>query len=320
MTGLALVADIGGTNARFALAGGETGHGGVRDMQTLSAGDYPDIATAITSYLGATGTAATEACFAVACPAQGDRIEFTNSTWRFSRREMAARFGWRRFRTVNDFEALALGIPHAGPEALHTLRDGRADPLGPRAVLGPGTGLGVSGLVSDRHGGWIALAGEGGHVGFAPQDEVEADLLAYLRGRFGRVSCERLLSGEGLVNIFEYFTMAAGAKAARPAPADITARGLAEATGIERVALRRFCSVLGSVAGDIALTLGSTGGVYIGGGIVPRLLGIIGESEFDARFANKGRLSSLLTLMPVHVITDSRLALLGAAAILRDEV
>ncbi|WP_374650039.1 glucokinase [Dongia sp.] len=312
--GLALVADIGGTNARFALR--RPGVAGVERMKTLSARDYPDIATAITAYLDWAGAKPAEACFAVACPAREDYIEFTNSTWRFSRYETAQRFGWTRLETINDFEALALGVPHVKAEGLHNVRRGTANPLGARAVLGPGTGFGVSGLVCDRHGGWVALAGEGGHVGFAPQDELEIDLLRYLQARFGRVSCERLLSGEGLVNIYEFLTVQAGKPAERPSPAEITARGLEHGERIARDALRRFCAILGSAAGDLALILGSTGGVYIGGGIVPRLLPILLDSRFEERFANKGRLSSLLANMPIYVILDNTLALLGAAATL----
>ena len=311
---LALVADIGGTNARFALR--QRGVAGVERMKTLSARDYPDIATAITTYLDWAGAKPTEACFAVACPAREDYIEFTNSTWRFSRYETAQLFGWQRFETINDFEALALGVPHVKPEGLHNVRRGTVDEAGARAVLGPGTGFGVSGLVSDRHGGWVALAGEGGHVGFAPQDDLEIDLLRYLQARFGRVSCERLLSGEGLVNIYEFLTVQAGKPAERPSPAEITARGLEHGERVARDALRRFCAILGSAAGDLALILGSTGGVYIGGGIVPRLLPILLDSRFEERFANKGRLSSLLANMPIFVILDNTLALLGAAATL----
>ena len=254
---LALVADIGGTNARFALCRpGERGgsEAGVERMKTLSAADFPDIGTAIASYLAWADAKPAEACFAVACPARADRIEFTNSTWRFSRTKTARQFGWRRLTTINDFEALALGVPHVKPVGLHAVRHGRADPKGARAVLGPGTGFGVSGLVRDRHGGWVALASEGGHAGFAPQDEVEIDLLRYLRARFERVSCERLLSGEGLVNIHEFLGMQAGKPTGRSSPAEITARGLEQGDRIARDALRRFCAILGSVAGDLAVT------------------------------------------------------------------
>jgi glucokinase len=315
MSRLALVADIGGTNARFALCHVEGG--GLERMKTLSAADYPDIGAAISAYLDWAGSKPVEACFAVACPARDDQIEFTNSTWRFSRRETARHFGWQRLLTINDFESLALGVAYVKPEGLHNVRRGEADPKGARAVLGPGTGLGVSGLVSDRRGGWVALAGEGGHVGFAPQDDLEIDLLRFLQARFGRVSCERLLSGDGLVNIYEFLTLQSGKPADRPTPAEITARGLEQGERIARDALRRFCAILGSTAGDLALILGSTGGVYIGGGIVPRLLPILLDSRFEERFANKGRLSSLLAAMPIFVILDNTLALLGAAATLK---
>lgn len=317
MSETVLLADIGGTNARFALC--PKGEVKVERMKTLSAKDYPDIATAISAYLDWVDLQPVAACFAVACPAREDRIEFTNSPWRFSRTALAAEFGWQRFQTVNDFEALSLGVPSAKPEGLHTLRRGTVEPRGACAVLGPGTGFGVSGLVCDRHGGWVALAGEGGHVGFAPQDELEVDLLRFLQQRYGRVSCERLLSGDGLVNIYEFLSVQAGKPAERPSPADITARGLEQGERIARDALRRFCAILGSAAGDLALILGSSGGVYIGGGIVPRLLPLLLDSPFEQRFLDKGRLSTLLREMPIFVILDNTLALLGAATTLRQD-
>lgn len=317
MSEMVLVADIGGTNARFALC--PRGEARVERMKTLSARDFPDISTAISTYLDSVGQRPVEACFAVACPARDDQIEFTNSTWRFSRQTLAAQFSWRRFKTVNDFEALSLGVPQAKPEGLHTIRRGTVEPRGACAVLGPGTGFGVSGLVCDRHGGWVALAGEGGHVGFAPQDELELELLRYLQQRYGRVSCERLLSGDGLVNIYEFLCVHSGKPAERPNPAEITARGLEQGERIARDALRRFCAILGSAAGDLALTLGSRGGVYIGGGIVPRLLPLLLDSRFEERFLDKGRLSTLLQAMPIFVILDNTLALLGAAVTLMQE-
>jgi glucokinase len=322
MSEMVLVADIGGTNARFALCPKDAAARGeisVERMKTLSAKDYPDIATAISTYLDWVELQPIAACFAVACPARDDQIEFTNSTWHFSRKALAAEFGWRRFKTVNDFEALSLGVPQAKPEGLHTLRRGTIEPRGACAVLGPGTGFGVSGLVCDRHGGWVALAGEGGHVAFAPQDELEIDLLRYLQQRYGRVSCERLLSGDGLVNIYEFLSVQAGKPAERPSPAEITSRGLELGERVARDALRRFCAILGSAAGDLALILGSSGGVYIGGGIVPRLLPILLDSRFEERFLDKGRLSSLLQEMPIFVILDNSLALLGAAVTLMQD-
>lgn len=314
---MVLVADIGGTNARFALC--PRGDVKVERMETLSARDYPDIASAIRTYLDGVGVKPVDACFAVACPARDDLIEFTNSPWLFSRKALAAAFGWARFQTVNDFEALSLGIPSAEPEGFHILRPGKVEPRGACAVLGPGTGFGVSGLVCDRHGGWVPLAGEGGHVGFAPQDELEMDLLRFLQQRYGRVSCERLLSGDGLVNIYEFLCIHTGRPAERPTPADISARGLEQGEPLAREALHRFCAILGAAAGDLALILGSSGGVYIGGGIAPRLLPIFAETSFEQRFLDKGRLSSVLQQMPVFVILDNTLALLGAATTLRQD-
>lgn len=317
---LQLVADIGGTNARFALHDAATGRLG--EVRTLAATDYPDISTAIEAYLAAVGSPrVAEACFAVACPAKSDLIALTNSAWRFSRGDTARRFKLARLLTINDFEALALGVPRIGPDGLHCLRPGTADDGAPKAVIGPGTGLGVSGLIPVSGAGadvrWFALSGEGGHVGFAPQGELEIDLLRFLTRRHNRASAERVLSGQGLENLYEFLAERAGLSGQRLTPADITTRGLVEGDALARAALDLFLSVLGGMAGDLALTLGARGGVYIGGGIVPRILSILPQSTFIARFQDKGRLSAMLTPIPIFVIRDSSAALLGAATALR---
>ncbi len=319
MTALQLVADIGGTNARFALH--DPAARRLDQVRTLAAADYPDIATAIESYLAGAGRArVAEGCFAVACPARDDEIALTNSSWKFSRSGLARRFGLGRLLTVNDFEALALGVPRIGPAGLHNVRPGVPDPTAPMAIVGPGTGLGVSGLIpvegADGKRRWIALSGEGGHVSFAPTSALEIDLLQFLIRHRGRASAERVLSGQGLSNLYEFLAERAGTPGQRLAPAEITARGLDHGEAVARSALELFCALLGATAGDLTLTLGARGGVYIGGGIVPRLLPILLESEFVGRFQAKGRLSGMLTPIPIFVILDPCAALLGAAAAL----
>ena len=319
--GLQLVADIGGTNARFALHSVRSRQ--LDQVKTLTAADYPDIATAIETYLkGAGSPDIVEGCFAVACPAREDEIALTNSSWKFSRQGLTKRFNLERLLTVNDFEALALGVPRIGSAGLHCVRSGEADPTAPLAIIGPGTGLGVSGLIPAGNGAserWIALSGEGGHVSFAPTNELEIELLKFLTRHRGRASAERVLSGHGLTNLYEFLAERAGTPSQRLAPAEITARGLDQGEAVARAALELFCALLGAVAGDLTLTLGARGGVYIGGGIVPRLLPILLESRFVERFQAKGRLSTMLTPIPIFVILDPCAALLGAAAALHKE-
>jgi glucokinase len=317
-----LVADIGGTNARFALHDPETRT--LQHVQTLTAADYPDITAAIDAYLRSAGSPrVSEACFAVACPAADDEIAFTNSSWRFSRSAAAQRLGLERLVTVNDFEALALAVPQIPGHGLHCVRPGEIDAAAPKAIVGPGTGLGVAGLVPVGEAStgqrWIALPGEGGHVSFAPTNDLEIDLLRFLTRERERASAERVLSGNGLTELFEFLSQRDGSPGRKLPPAEITALGLVGGDATASVALEWFCALLGSFAGDVALTLGARGGVYIGGGIMPRLLPILSRSEFVARFLAKGRLSRVLTPIPVFVILDPCASLLGAAAVLQKD-
>jgi glucokinase len=264
-----------------------------------------------------------QACFAVAAPTTGDEIEFTNSPWRFSRDALAQRFGFEPLLTLNDFEALALGVPHLAAAQMLCVRPGDADPAAPRAVLGPGTGLGVSGLVPCGHGPagthWVALSGEGGHVGFAPASELEIELLRFLsRGR-DRVSVERVLCGAGLTDVFEFLAERAGAPGRRLEPAQISSLALDALDATARATLELFCGVLGSFAGDVALTLGARGGVYLGGGILPRIEPVLRAGPFVERFLAKGRMTPVVMPIPVHLILDPAAALLGAAAALAQD-
>lgn len=315
-----LLADIGGTNARFALLDED---GGIARIRTLACGDYPDLGTAAAAYLQSLGLAAAprEAAFAVAAPvplrgqgqSQGDSVTFTNRAWSFSVAETGKRLSLTRLEVVNDFTAIALALPHLGERDLDRVGGGTAQEDGVKAVLGPGTGLGVSGLVPSSSGG-VPLAGEGGHVTMAAADDRESAVLGILRGKFGHVSAERLLSGPGLVNI-------AGALAEmenRPPPADspddVTRLGLSGECGLCAEALDMFCAMLGTVAADLALTLGARGGVYIAGGIVPRLGSMFASSPFRARFEDKSRYSDYLPDIPTWVITHDAPAFPGLKA------
>lgn len=304
-----LVADIGGTNARFAISDAA---GVLHDMQVLTAAKFPHIAEAISTYLsGVARPRPKNACFAVACPTHGPEIKLTNSTWRFRKADIAQQFGFARFAVINDFEALAASVPSLTGERLQVLRPGTADPEAICLVIGPGTGLGVGGYVPAGTT-WALISGEGGHVGFAPTTEREVRLWQQMRAKYGRVSAERVLNGAGLANIHRFLAAEAGQPAEEGIDApEVSRRALAgDATATEAVLM--FFEILGSVAGDLALAFGSRGGVYIGGGITPKLLDFARRSQLVARFLDKGRIADMLAPVPISVIMDERAALYGA--------
>lgn len=311
-----LVADIGGSNARFGWIR-DAGHG-IEQVRVLPTAAYAGPLEAARAYLlecagqmGPAYRAPSHAAFAVATAVQGDRIGFTNSNWSFSRMAVERGLGLKRLLILNDFEALALSVPGLTPDQLK--------PLGPWtpaqgccAVIGPGTGLGVSTALQTPRG-WIAVAGEGGHATLAPGNELESAVLAAVRTRFAHVSAERLLSGVGLP-VLHGALADVHAKAAEPLSAeDIVLRGLGGDDVLCSQTLDIFCSMLGSFAGNVALTVGARGGVYIGGGIVPRLGERFFNSQFRASFEAKGRFRAYLEGIPCALILDTLAALGGAA-------
>jgi glucokinase len=308
-----LVADIGGTNARFARVDAD---GRPYAERSLPGADFPGLAAAAAAYLDATGgPRPSRAAVAVATPVTGDWIQFTNSDWSFSTEAARRELGLERLIILNDFTALALALPLLDPGERRAVGGGGAVPEAPIGLIGPGTGLGVSGLVwSGRR--WIPLQTEGGHVTFAAVDEREWAVGRVLQRRFGHVSPERLLSGPGLVNVYAALAELEGWPAESLEPADITDRGLTGACPHCRDVLDLFCGALGTAAGNLAITLGARGGVYIGGGIVPRLGGFFDRSAFRARFEAKGRFSGYLAAVPTWAITAANPALRGAAAAL----
>ena len=239
----------------------------------------------------------------------------TNHPWSFSIEELQRRLGLTRLVVVNDFAANAMALPHLEPDGRQKIGGGSAAPRAPMAVLGPGSGLGVCGLVPGEHGP-IAIAGEGGHATLAPADDRESEVLARMRRRFGHVSAERVLSGPGLVNLYQALAELDGAPAEPFSPAQIADREIGETHPLCRAAVDLFCAMLGTVAGDLALTLGARGGVFIAGGIVPRLGATFAQSRFRARFEDKGRFSAYLAAIPTYVVTYPIPAFLGLAALL----
>ncbi|MGN8158231.1 glucokinase [Salinisphaera sp. RV14] len=311
-----LVADVGGTNARFALA---DDYGALQGQETLRCEDFSGLAEATRHYLSNRNVGSIRAAaVAVATAVYEDHVAFTNSPWSFSIRDLGRQLGVKDFHVVNDFTALALSIPRLDREWLVPVTPhGGGTPNAPRAVIGPGTGLGVSG-VFHFGGRWRALDSEGGHVTLAPADAREVELLGILTRQFDHVSAERVLSGPGLVNLYRANCELDGVDAEALEPSDITERGLAGECAICVKVLDDFCAMLGTAAGNLVLTLGARGGAYIGGGIAPRLQPFLAQSRFRERFEAHGRLSEYLADVPCYIVTAKYPALEGALAALDD--
>jgi glucokinase len=311
------VADVGGSNARFAW---ETA-GRLDHVQTLSVAEHADIAAAARSYLnwlerrlGDTYRPPVAAALAVAAAVSGDWVELTNSGWSFSRADLQRELKLRHLLVLNDFEALALSLPGLRADQLRAHAE-LPVANGMLAVIGPGTGLGVAGVVRTSQG-WIALPGEGGHATLAPADDFESALLAWVRRDYEHVSAERLLSGIGLPLLHAAVAGVQGQAVSTLAAEQVVEHGLSGQDPLCSRTLDVFCALLGGFAGSVALTLGARGGVYVGGGIVPRLGDRFFASAFRERFEAKGRLRPYLSQIPTALITDTLAALGGAAAAL----
>lgn len=308
-----LIGDIGATHARFALLSGND----IQRIQSLMVADHDRIEDAIQVYLD--GIPADErpsdAALAVAGPVTGDRIVMMNSPWGFSVEAMQQRFGWSKLYVVNDFAANALAVPHLSTEHLLQIGDGAPVEGAPIAVLGPGTGLGVGGLVPSPSG-WIAIAGEGGNITLPALDSREAAIIDILRRQYAHVSAEIVLSGPGLVNLYDALCELAGKPATPATPEHIT--NLYPGCDPQcREAVQIFCAMLGTFAGDVALTFGARGGVYIMGGIVPKIYEIFRHSHFRERFEFKGRYRQYLSTLPTYVVTHPFPAFLGLTTLFR---
>jgi glucokinase len=312
----ALVADIGGTHARFALVGPD---GEAANPVVLRCADYEGPAPAIRAYLAGQGGGAAprRAAFAVASVIDGDRIELTNSPWRFSIEATRGAVGLDRLEVVNDFTAVALSLRFLKPEHLLSIGGGSPRPGSPLAVLGPGTGLGVSALVPSAGGEWTALDTEGGHVTMAAATEREARILDWLRTRFDHVSAERVLSGQGLVNLYQAIAALSGHQAVFSTPDVISQRGLDGSCPVSREAVETFFAMLGTAAGNLALSLGAKGGVFVAGGILPRMADAFRLSPFRTRFEAHGRFQPYLAAIPTSLIVHPLPAFVGLAGLVR---
>ncbi|UOP04150.1 glucokinase [Conchiformibius kuhniae] len=311
-----LLADIGGTNARFAL---ETAAQQWTRVEVLACADYACLGDAVRAFLQHAGNPAVRhAAMAVATPVAGDWVQMTNHHWAFSIEHTRRDLGLDTLLLLNDFTAQALAVAQPDKRDLLQIGGGEAVPDAPKAVIGAGTGLGVSGLLPAGNGTWLALAGEGGHASFAPQDDAERQVWQLAAQRFGHVSAERVLSGAGLALVYEAL---AGQYAGEPPQldaAEITRRR--HTVPAARRAVDVFCGALGTAAGNLALTLGARGGVYLCGGIVPRLRDDFAQSPFRARFEHKGRFSAYLAAIPAYIVLAQHPGLTGASAALRQHL
>ena len=312
-----LLADIGGTNARFAL---ERAPGQLSAVRTLACADYARFEDATAAYLAGAGIAVRHAAIAIANPVDGDAVRMTNHAWAFSTAQAARELGLETLLVVNDFTALAMALPLLPESSRMQVGGGTARPGCAIGLVGAGTGLGVSGLVPAANGGWTPLNSEGGHVAFSPADEREMAVLRHCWQRYPHVSAERLVSGPGLVLIREALAAERRLVFETLDPAAIVERGLDGGDALCRETLECFAAMLGTVAANLAVTLGARGGIHIGGGVVPRLGAWFADSPFRARFESKGRFSAFTAAIPTWVITAPCPALLGAGRMLADHL
>ncbi|OAB60314.1 hypothetical protein AY599_05715 [Leptolyngbya valderiana BDU 20041] len=321
-----LVADIGGTNARFALADLDADQRpDLHHEQKFSADRFASLQQAARHYLGSVSDhhPIRRAAIAVASPVNGEVIRLTNRAWSFSRDELQQALGLDELLVLNDFGAAARSIPALVDEEKLVLHHGRHDgPRAPISVIGPGTGMGVALITQFEHENWHVIETEGGHVSYAPQGSEERMIHDWLSARHGRVSVERILSGNGLGRIHAALSDRAPGKTATPneellEPARIVEQALAGDDLIARRALARFCAVLGSFAGDCALIHGSST-VAIAGGIAPRFASFLSASAFVERFLDKGRFAAWLEAVRVVLVMHPEPGLLGAALALAD--
>ena len=308
---LVLLGDIGGTNARFALAR----NGKIETVASLRVAEHPTASSALAEVLQRFPDARPRrAVFACAGPVEAGAIALTNSAWRLEEGELEAGFGFERVLLVNDFVAVAWALPHLQPEHLRPVGAGGGKPGRPCVALGPGTGLGVAAFLPPPLGPQV-ITGEGGHVTLPAADDREAEVLRRLRGQLGHVSAERLLSGGGLVRLYQTLAEVDGLSPPPRAAPEITAAAAAGGCAASRAALDMFCAMLGGFAGNLALTWGAQGGVYIAGGIAPRIAEQLAASAFRARFEAKGRFRPYLEAIPTWIVRHPEPAFLGLSRI-----
>lgn len=310
-----LIGDIGGTNARFAIL--VDSYAEPKEFPIVATADFANIDDAIQSaILDRTSIIPRSAVLAVAGPIDGDEIALTNCDWVVRPKAMSRDLGLDDIIVLNDFEAQALAVVALGAEHMVKIGGGEAEPNAGRIVLGPGTGLGVAGLVHACHT-WIPVPGEGGHVDMGPRTARDLQVFPHLEQIEGRISAEQMLCGRGLVNLYRAVARADGGKEALSTPAEITAAAIEETDAVAIEALAMFVVGLGRLAGDLALVFMSRGGVYLTGGIAQKIVPALKKPAFREAFEDKAPHSDLLKDIPVYVITHPLAALTGLAAYAR---
>ena len=322
-----LAADVGGTKTAVVLARAGGSRPGIVEDKVYASQNYPAFVDVIQEFLllpKVHRCTLTAACICVAGPVEGNRASTTNLPWKIDAGRLARRFGIGQVRLVNDFAAAAIGVERLGAADMQRLQAGRPVEHGARAIIGAGTGLGVA-LMSWDGEGYVAHASEAGHMDFAPVDELQDGLLRYLRREYGRVSYERLLSGSGLANIFEYLAertppsraMLRALELEKDDAAVVSRFGLERRDAVAEQALDVFAAIYGAFAGNIALTALARGGVYIAGGIAPKIAAKLKDGTLVRAFKDKGRFSDLLSTMPLLVVMNARVGLYGALELAR---
>jgi glucokinase len=317
-----LAGDVGGTKTDLAVFSPESGPRAPLVEATFHSANYPNLEAVVREFLGQVDQAVERVAFGVAGPVVGGQARVTNLPWVIDAAQLQKALGFSAVSLLNDLEAIANAVPLLQADDLGTLNDGEPVAGGPIAVIAPGTGLGEAYLTWDGSR-YLAHASEGGHADFAPNNAFEIELLHHLQGRFGHVSYEQVCSGIGIANIYDFLedsgyeepTWLAGQLAAAADPTPVIVRNALDDNpcAICATALDAFVSILGAEAGNMALKVLATGGVYLGGGIPPRILPALRQGRFLEAFCCKGRLSDLMARIPVHIILNPKAALLGAA-------
>jgi len=314
---LSVVADIGGTNIRLAVL--DIISGKMNNIEEYPCAKFTSLEKAFEQYFAKLSAPVSYLCIGIACPVEDDLVKMTNNNWEFSKNALKEKLSLAQLHVINDYTAISLAVPYVDEKYKVKIGAGEEVENGVKAIFGPGTGLGVSHLIKQGEK-WVSLDGEGGHASFAPNTPQQADVFLLLQEQFGHVSAERLLSGQGLVNIYNALCSILGKEPKYSQPSEISIAALDNACDIAKDTLNVFCQVMGGFAGNLALNLQCSGGIYIAGGIVPRFVDFFKNSEFREFFEAKGRLETSLKTIPTYLITHDNPGLLGASVYLRQEL
>jgi len=309
-----LIADVGGTNIRLATVSNST----IENIECFKCGDYESLETIVAHYIDKNELQINDACFGIAGPVVGDMFSMTNLGWSFSGASVKEALGINNVHFINDYTAIAMSLASLSTEQLTTIHQGQQDVDAPRVVCGPGTGLGVAQLVK-ANGFYQCISGEGGHSDFAPTDRRQLKLLEHLMTRFEHVSIERLLSGQGIVNIYQSLAFIDGIETQALDASQISLAYINKNDSLCIETMEIFYSTLAQYLGNMVLASGAFGGVYIAGGIMPRLIDVLDKSAFVQAFSRKGRFSAYVLKAPIYLITEPQPGLIGAQVYLSQQ-